>query len=149
MMQDKNFFLSLFVFISNCGQCYFMGKVSVSTSMWQTIDLTNKVNSLLIDSQTIRYNLSAWLGGIQNQDDNAVVSLSFFDSNSQLIVMGNSINIGPIFTADRGSQSSLIYQQTDGLVPIGTRSMLVCVTLTRTTGVVNNGGIDNIALVLY
>lgn len=117
--------------------------------MWQTIDLTNKVNSLLIDSQTIRYNLSAWLGGFTNQNDNAVASLSFFDSNSQLLVVGTNTSIGPIFAADRGNQTSLIYQQTNGVVPVGTRSILVCVTLTRTNGAVNNGDIDNIALVLY
>lgn len=123
-----------------------MGKASLTTSMWQTIDLINKINFILIDNQTIRYNLSGWLGGLQNQDDNAVVTLSFIDSNNQLV---NSTIIGPILAIDRGNQSSLIFQQTNGFVPTGTRSMVVCVTLTRTYGGTNSGAVDNMALVLY
>jgi hypothetical protein len=60
--------------------------------MWQTLDLANKVNPLLIDNQTVRYNLSAWLGGYGTQDDNAAVSLIFIDSNNQLV--GNATIIG-------------------------------------------------------
>jgi hypothetical protein len=108
--------------------------------MWQTIDVTNKVNPLLIDNQTVRYNLSAWLGGYDTQDDNAAVSLTFINSNNQLV--GNATSIG------RGNQKSLLYQETDGLVPVGTRSMLLMVTLTRTAGVRNNGEVDSISLTL-
>ena len=115
--------------------------------MWQTIDLTNKVNFLLIDNQTIRYNLSAWLGGYINQDDNVIISLTFIDSNNQMA--GNSTILGPVLAADRGNHSSLLFQQTDGLVPAGTRSMILLVTITRMAGTRNNGDVDNIALSLY
>jgi len=47
--------------------------------MWQTIDLNNYVDSGLIDTHTVKFNLSAWMGGYLVQDDNARVSLSFID----------------------------------------------------------------------
>ncbi|UJR12544.1 hypothetical protein I4U23_016720 [Adineta vaga] len=114
------------------GNCYFYGQLSGSTSMWQTIDLTNKIHSILIDNQTVQFNLSAWLGGYDNQNDNAEVSLTFIDSNNQIV--GNCTSIGPILATNRSNISKLVFRQTNGFLPVGTRSIVVFVTINRSVG---------------
>ena len=95
----------------------------------------------------MRYNFSAWIGGITNQDDNAVVYLTFGNANNQ--IQGNSTSLGPVLADDRANSTSLIFQQTNGVVPVGARFLTVLVTMTRTNGAQNNGDVDNIAVVLY
>ena len=134
--------------ISNAGDCFFVGHYGVTTSMWQTIDLSDKISFELIDTQTVRYNLSGWLGGVSAEDDYVVVSLTFLNSNGQ-IAMGNYTSIGLILASDRGSSTKLMPQIALGTIPAGTRSMLVCVTINRNAGNVNDGYLDNLALSAY
>ena len=115
--------------------------------MWQTINLTNQVGPLLIDSQTVKFNLSAWIGGYATQDDNAVVSVTFADASMQ--VVGNTTSIGPVLAADRASISELLFRQASAFVPVGARSMTVLVTISRSLGTWNQGSVDNIAFILY
>lgn len=124
-----------------------MGYLSPSTSMWQIINLTNYVSPILIDNQTVNFNLSAWLGGITNQDDNVIITLTFLDQSNQMV--GNSISIGPVLAVDRGNHTSLIPLQVNGFVPIGARLLTLLVTITRVSGLQNNGDVDNIVLYLY
>jgi len=133
---------------SNRGGCYFFGHLSATTCMWQTIDLNGRINFAAVDAQSVRYNLSAWIGGYYNQEDSAIVTVTFFNSVNQIAV-SNYTSIGPVSSADRGTASSLLYKQTSGVVPAGTRSILVFVTFNRGLGTVNNGYIDNIGLNLY
>jgi hypothetical protein len=72
--------------------------------------------------------------------------LTFINTNNQLV--GNATSISPVFATDRGNQTSLLYQETDGLVPVGSRSMLLMVTLTCAAGARNNGEVDKIGLAL-
>jgi hypothetical protein len=115
--------------------------------MWQTIDLTDDVDPVLIDNQTVNYNLSAWLGGMSTQNDNTVVSLTFADQFNQTI--GSGVSIGPVLAAARGDITALLFQQTNGIVPVGARFMTVCATMTLITGGTNNGYADDIAVYLY
>ncbi|CAF4433698.1 unnamed protein product [Rotaria socialis] len=117
----------MFSFSSTRGACYFYGQISNSTSMWQPIDLTNKVNSVLIDNGTLRFNFSAWLGGTDNQDGCASVFLTFISQTSQMI--GSYIRIGPALVTNRGNITSLIFEQANGFVSVGTRSMTLLVTM--------------------
>ena len=105
------------------------------------------MNPLLIDSHTVWFNFSAWIGGYLDQDDNAQLSLTFFNQTNQQI--GNSTTLGPVLSADRGNITSLLFRQVNGLVPIGARSFTVLATITRLFGTTNDGDIDNIALLLY
>ena len=115
--------------------------------MWQTVDLSTVCNVLLFDNQTIRFNLSAWIGGWDFNDDNARVSLTFTSQSN--IIVGNITTLGPILAADRNSTSSLLFRKTIGLVPTGARLLRVQVTITRLAGSSNDGAIDNISIVLY
>ena len=119
----------------------------MTTSMWQTINLTNTIDPLLIDNHTVKFNLSAWLGGWSSQNDNAQVSVVFFDQTNY--ILSNATTIGPVLAAARGSQSSLLFRQANGLVPVGTRSLTVNVTLTCIISPSNDGNVDNIGIYLY
>ncbi|CAF4221725.1 unnamed protein product, partial [Adineta steineri] len=79
---------------SNRGNCYFYGQISAVTSMWQYINMTNSMNPILIDNETVYYNFSAWIGGYSNQRDNAQVSLTFIDQANQKI--NSTITLGPV-----------------------------------------------------
>jgi hypothetical protein len=115
--------------------------------MWQTVNMTGSVNSLLIDSQTVWFNFSAWIGGYENQDDNAQISLTFIDQNNQKV--GNSTTLGPILAADRDGITSLLFRQANGCVPVSARSFIVMATMTLVDGGYIDAPIDNIAVLLY
>lgn len=115
--------------------------------MWQIVDLSTVCNVLLFDNQTIRFNLSAWIGGWSSDNDNARVSLTF--TNQSNVIVGNITSLGPILAADRNSTSSLLFRKTIGLVPTAARFLRVQVTTTRVSGSSNDGAIDNISIVLY
>jgi hypothetical protein len=101
--------------------------------MWHTITLANYVSSQLIDNSSVRFNLSAWLGGLDIQDDSAAVTLTFINTNTQIV----------------GNISSMLFQQVNGTVPINARILTILATMTRSSGANNNGVIDNIAVTLY
>jgi hypothetical protein len=114
--------------------------------MWQTVDISS-IPSYLIDSQTVWFNFSAWLGGFNSQDDNAQALLIFYNQTNQQV--GNSITIGPVLAYDRGYITAMVFRQTNGLVPVGARSFIVIVTITCVFPTTADGDIDNIAVVLY
>ncbi|CAF5022849.1 unnamed protein product, partial [Rotaria sp. Silwood1] len=67
--------------------------------MWQTIDLTTTISPTQIDNQASQFNVSAWIGGYNNDNDNAVLYLTFNDQANQQV--GNTISLGPVLSADR------------------------------------------------
>ncbi|CAF4629278.1 unnamed protein product, partial [Rotaria socialis] len=119
------------------GNCLLYGQATIIASMWQTINLTNYADSALIDTGTVKFNLSAWLGGVSNQNDSATVFLSFTDQANQTI--GSMTSIGPVLDTDRGGLTVLIFRQTSGLVPVGARSTSLLVTFAWARGGYNNG----------
>jgi hypothetical protein len=115
--------------------------------MWQTVNMTSSINPVLIDNQTVRFNFSAWLGGFGTQNDNAQVSLTFINQVNQQV--GSNFTLGPVLAAARGNITSLIFQQTSGFLPVGARSFIVIITITRLAGTYNDGDVDNIVVYLY
>ena len=115
--------------------------------MWQTIDLSQYIDSYFIDNQIAKYNLSAWIGGYLEQYDCSTVFLTFLNQSGQII--NSSIQIGPVMAVDRGNETQLMFRQAQGPIPIGTRFFNVEVIFSRLIGNVNNGAIDNIAVTVY
>lgn len=115
--------------------------------MWQTVNLTEYVDAILIDSSLIKFNLSAWMGGILNQDDSAEIVLTFFNGTNQFI--NNSTRFRPILAVNRGGITRLMPRVTSGEVPVKARSLTLLVSMTRYVGSWNNGDVDNIALHFY
>ena len=101
-----------------------------------------------MDTGRVNFVLSADLGGVTNQDDNAVVNLKFIDHS--FLPIGPVPAIGPVTAADRHNQTGLLHRFASGVVPVGTRFVSVLVTLTRvfTGGQYNDGYADNISLLL-
>ncbi|MCW5558685.1 MAG: hypothetical protein KIT22_12750, partial [Verrucomicrobiae bacterium] len=86
----------------------------------QWIDVT--AGASLIDTGTVQYSLSGWLGGWQNQNDNLTVTVRFYDAGNQ--ELGNA-SIGSVFAADRSNATSFLFREDLGWVPTDTRSIQV------------------------
>jgi hypothetical protein len=93
-------------------------------------------------TQTI--SLSAYLGGFEGQEDNAVLSVSFQNGTTEV----GTGHVGPVTAADRGSVTGLLARTATGAVPAGTRSAVVTLTATRLEGTANDGYADNLSLAL-
>ena len=115
--------------------------------MWQTVNMIRTISPSLIDNQTVWFNFSAWIGGYRDQDDNAIVSLTFLNQMNQSI--GSNTTLGPVLAVDRQNISSLLFHQAGGLVPVSTRSFRVVVKATRLSGADNDGSVDNIGVNFY
>jgi hypothetical protein len=117
------------------------GGVGYDTEISQLIDVESLSESI---ARGLDYTLSAWLGGYYNQDDRAQLTVSFMDQGGTEL---GSATIGPIDAQDRSDQTSLIYTETTGTVPQGTRQVEVTLDAVWSTGY-NDGYADNLSLVL-
>jgi hypothetical protein len=121
--------------------------VSSSSTAFQTIDLASDAGS--IDAGNISFNLSGFLGGYENDRDAAIFVASFLDANNLTL---RSASIGPVTNIDRNFTTGLQERATTGLVPIGTRSILVELQMNAIDTAVNssdnNAYADNLSFVL-
>ena len=115
--------------------------------MWQTLNLTDQMIAALVAEHILYFKLSGWLGGLREQDDNAQVTLSFFDDQNQSV--GRNSTLGPVYANDRNLVSLSVYREVVGTLPNGARSLRVLVILTRTSETRNDGAVDNISLIFY
>ena len=136
----------MFLIDRNRGHCYFFGHLSLSTSMWQTIDLSTGL-SPWIDRNIVKYRLSAWLGGWLGQNDHAKLLVTF--SNRTKHPISPPSQIDPVLARDRNFTTSMIYRQINGTVPIYTRFATILVELTHDSMVWNDACVDNISLELF
>lgn len=123
------------------GNLYFAGGNDVLDQIQQTIDVSNL--SSTIDHGGVSYSLSGWLGGFSNQRDDAILTAVFEGSSNNILL---SSTIGPVTVQDRNSLSEMQFRSTDGLVPAGTRTVDVLLSLQRYDGLFNNGAADNLNL---
>jgi hypothetical protein len=117
------------------------GNVPKSTAQ-QTIALG--ALSADIDAGAVSYNFSAWIGGWENQGDNAVVSVLFRNASGTTLATST---LGPVSETQRPG-TSLVQRSHQGAVPKGTRSALVSIVITRLVGTYNDGSVDNVVLML-
>jgi len=61
--------------------------------------------------------------------------------------IGNSV-LGPVTPQDRNGQTGLIYRETDGFVPTGTRKLSFWLSMERLVSGDNDGYADNLSFVL-
>jgi hypothetical protein len=125
------------------GNNFFAGGNSASSSASQTISLSPSFSA--IDAGNVSFNLSGFLGGFSSQDDNASLSAVFRNAGGTGL---GTFSIGPVLAADRSSATGLLARSTSGAVPIGTRDILVTLSMTRLAGTSNDGYADNLSLVL-
>ena len=108
--------------------------------MSQMVDLNGFSSG--IDSGNVSFNLSAWLGGWQGQNDSTSVSIIF--QNSAFQPIGNLTTIGPVLDTDRAGITAMVFRQKNGLVFVNSRWMFLIVNMTLSVGPSNDASADNI-----
>jgi hypothetical protein len=125
------------------GNNFFYGGAAALATASQNIDIS--FAAVDIDSGIVTFNLSAWLGGYDGQDDNTVISVDFYDAVMNKV--GTSA-IGPVLSADRGGLTGLLQRASSAAVPANARSASITMTMTRLAGSDNDGYADDVSLVL-
>ena len=119
------------------------GSSDATSSLTQTISVSQSASA--IDTGGVTYLLSGWLGGYAGQDDNAPLTVTF--QNTSGLALGSG-TIGPVMASERSGATAFLLRSSNGIVPAGTRSVLVVLSLVRTSGTANDGYADNLSLVL-
>jgi hypothetical protein len=102
-----------------------------------------------IDAGQVIATLTGHLGGFASQDDQAKVEVFFLgEGGSDLGRAGADLVIGPVTAGDRANVTDMLFRSASGGVPVGTRSILTRLTLTRFAGSANDGYADNLSLTL-
>jgi Phosphoesterase family len=129
------------------GAVQFFGGGNVATStLTQTVYLSDPMTAAQIDSGTVPYRLSGWLGGFFEDPSEASVTVTFLAAD-QKSPLGTG-KIGPVTVLDRRFKTALLERETTGTIPRGTRSAQVVVTLKDCNPVIgnyNNAYADNIS----
>jgi hypothetical protein len=119
---------------------------AVSTAE-QTADVTEAAPE--VDAGQVGATLTGYLGGFSGQDDQAKVEVFFLGAGGgDLGSPGADLVIGPVTAADRAGLTDLLLRSAQTGVPVGTRSILTRITLTRFSGSANDGYADNLSLTL-
>jgi hypothetical protein len=119
------------------------GNGAVSTAS-QDIDISG--NAPDINPGKVTCDLSAWLGGFFTDEDNATLTLTFFNGANNL----GSFSLGPVTPAQRANQTGFLLRSLAGLqVPPNTTRLHVVLTMTRATGTFNDAYADSLSLVLH
>jgi hypothetical protein len=129
---------------ANRGKNLFTGGPDTpNTSASQVIDVSS--GSSDINSGSVSYTLSGYLGGFSSQEDNAVLVVQFEDSTGKVLA---TAQIGPVSAADRQDNTGLLLRKTSGKVPPSTVKLVVTLRMTRTGGAYNDGYADELSLIL-
>jgi Phosphoesterase family len=105
------------------GAQFFGGGNVASSTLTQTVDLSGAAAQ--IDTGTVPFTLSGWLGGFLEDPSVAWVTVDFLAADQSRLGGGK---IGPVGVFERRFRTALLPRQTSGPIPPGTRSALVAVT---------------------
>jgi hypothetical protein len=126
------------------GYNFFSGGNVASSFGTQMVTVT--AISTTIDTGLVKYALSGDFGGYATQEDYARLTLFFIDGIGGLI---GSNQIGDVTAAQRANATGLLHRSANGIVPIGTRTIIIRASMYRVSaGVSNDGYADNLSLVL-
>lgn len=100
-----------------------------------------------IDAGTVIARLSAYLGGIDAENDYAEVVATFLPAVGEQ-PLGQAARLGPVTAADRGFVTDLRPRSTERTIPVGTRRIQVTIISTRFEGIYTDGYADNLSLTL-
>ncbi|WP_392531664.1 PEP-CTERM sorting domain-containing protein [Nostoc sp. C117] len=129
---------------SNRGQNLFFGGANrASSSASQLIDVSDL--SSTIDAGQGTFNLSAWLGGYDTDEDSASLNITFLDEANQSLGIATIASPTPV---QRNNITGLFLESADGSVPMGTRQINVLLNANYARGRVNDAYADNLSLVI-
>jgi len=126
------------------GSQFFVGGPNAATSsLAQFLDVS--AGAAVIDGDDVPYTVSAYLGGNGSDDDNTKLSLVFSDGVGTSL---GTVTLSGPFAGQRGGVSGMLLRSRSGLVPAGTRSISVTLTLARIGAGYNDANADAVSLVL-
>jgi len=103
----------------------------------QTIDVSAAAAD--IDTGRVTFTLSGYFGGYESQDDNSVLQATFLGTGSTAL---RTAVTAAVLGADRNDQPGLLPESVTNQVPVGTRSIVVKLIMTRTDGNDNDASAD-------
>jgi hypothetical protein len=130
------------------------GQGNLTSTATQLITLSPDFS--VIDAGDATFDLSGFFGGYREQGDRASLTATFQNSGSTSL--GN-FTVGPVTAAERiaafgspnpGSNQAtgLLSRTASGVVPTGTRNILLTLSMLRSDPTYNDGYADNLSLVL-
>ncbi|MGF1426132.1 alkaline phosphatase family protein [Kitasatospora sp. LaBMicrA B282] len=122
------------------GQAFFTPTKEGSVLMEQTANVAAAQSA--IDGGGVQFTLSGWLGGWSSYDGNVRVALQFKDQG------GAQLGTADLPSGADSSSQSFVTRSLTGLVPAGTRSIRVLVTLLDPSWSNYTGFLDNLSLTL-
>ncbi|WP_052681599.1 ricin-type beta-trefoil lectin domain protein [Saccharothrix sp. ST-888] len=125
------------------GTAFFAGGATGNSGLSQGVDVSAAAQS--IDTGTVGYNLSGWLGGYAAQNDRVGLNATFLNAAGATL---STAQIAPVTSTDRGLSTALLQRTATGTVPAGTRSIKVDLAFTWTAGNTTDGYADNLSLTL-
>jgi hypothetical protein len=114
------------------------------TAMEQSVDIS--AAALAIDHGMVRFALSGWLGGWDARPERATLTGSFVDANGN--ATGYPVTIANVDAKARNNMTALMQREVDGLVPAGTRQLIVTVQFLSGMESYSNAFADNLRLTL-
>jgi len=97
-----------------------------------------------IQTGTVQYTLSGWLGGWESQGDHATLNVTFENAGGQAV---GTAHIGPVSQAQRKGNSELLFRSSTGMVPSATAKLKIQLVMVREAGSDDDGLADNLSLV--
>ena len=114
-----------------------------TSSASQSINLADVAST--IDAGEAAFTLSGWLGGYLNNQDNALLEISFLSQDNTSLGQASIASPTPDL---RNNTTGLFFQSVDGFVPVGARQVNVVLNMNYTAGRVNDAYADNLSLVI-
>jgi hypothetical protein len=114
------------------------------TAMEQSVAITAAASA--IDHGMVGYALSGWLGGWDARPERATLTASFLDTNGN--ATGYPVTIATVDAKARNNVTALVQREVDGLVPAGTRQIIVTVQFLSGMESYSNAFADNLSLTL-
>jgi len=128
----------------NRGQKFFAGGQGTALSTaTQEVDLSAFASA--IDAGAQGFTLSGWIGGFASQNDHCDIDATFLNGAHGTI---GGANLGGVFAAQRASATGMLFRTTSGVIPAGTRSVAVAITMTRDSGSYDDGYADDLSFAL-
>jgi hypothetical protein len=114
------------------------------TAMEQSVDVSAAASA--IDHGTVGFALSGWLGGWDSRPERATLTASFVDASGN--ATGYPVTIANVDAQARNNVTALVQREADGLVPAGTRQIIVTVQFLSGMESYSNAFADNLTLTL-
>jgi hypothetical protein len=122
---------------------FFAGGNAASSTAMQDIDVS--ANAADINAENVTLDLSGWFGGFLTDPDVAQLAVAYLDGGSNIL---STATLAPVSPDNRDNITGLFLRNKSVHVPANTITLRVTLTMTRTSGVFNDGYADSLSVVL-